>query len=99
MWMPLEINSFAWKAMKENQECTSGDYYVSYGNPWHVYWLEQDPIGVGQNKDVFELPWVAIVIVYNWYSEIMYPINAALCPIIINSKTLNLNQLSLVYYL
>ena len=26
MWMPLEINSFVWKSMKENQEYTSGDY-------------------------------------------------------------------------
>ena len=24
--MPLEINSSVWKGMKENQECTSGDY-------------------------------------------------------------------------
>ena len=32
MWMPLEINSFVWKAMKENQECTSGDYCNRH--PW-----------------------------------------------------------------
>ena len=29
MGMPLEINSFVWKSKKENQECTSGDYYRS----------------------------------------------------------------------
>ena len=32
MWM-LEINSSVWKGMKENQECTSGDY-----SPKKVYW-------------------------------------------------------------
>ena len=26
--VPKEINSFVWKAMKENQECTSGDYLL-----------------------------------------------------------------------
>ena len=25
----LGINSSEWKAMKENQECTSGDYYIN----------------------------------------------------------------------
>ena len=27
MGMPLEINSSVWKSKKENQECTSGDYW------------------------------------------------------------------------
>ena len=25
----IGINSSEWKAMKENQECTSGDYYIN----------------------------------------------------------------------
>ena len=32
MWMPLEINSSVWKGMKENQECTSGDYWGHIGH-------------------------------------------------------------------
>ena len=33
MWMLVEINSFVWKGMKENQECTSGDYSSTLVGP------------------------------------------------------------------
>ena len=53
MGMPLEIYSSVWKSKKENQECTSGDYYTHTHTHTHtpaLFYLSQKRQGL-QNYD------------------------------------------------
>ena len=43
---------------------------------------------------MFVLPWVTIVIAYNWYNEILYRKNTVLCLIKVNSNAMKLYHLS-----